>query len=381
MLFYTINNLLILLWAAIFCFRKPSNTKNAIFTVIAFTQLLIIMLCRYQIGYDYNMYAVGFNFMNDDGFSNFTYKDWETGFVVLTKLLGLILPDYIWYMGVLTFITILPAAVFIYKNSEMPWVSTILYINLFLFFMSMNFLRQAIAMSFVMLAWHFVKRNKFFPFLILILIASLFHQTVLVMIPVYFLIKMQPTFKELIIYAYLLLWFYISSTGFINLITRFYHEEYTGSVFLTEGLSFIYAILPLAVTILTFILVKAGTINVTKENKYIINLSLIGTIMTVTMSRHSIIERLSYYFLLFVILLVPVVYQSIRTKGVKLNVSDTKTIDIATEGQKKAAAVIFLIVVLALSYVHFYYGLHETAHGAVPYNTWLDFSMKNYLSY
>lgn len=381
MLFYTINNLLILFWAAIFCFRKPSNLKNAVFTVIAFTQLLIIMLCRYQIGYDYNMYAVGFNFMNQDGFSDFTYRDWETGFVVMTKLLGLILPDYMWYMGVITFITIVPAAVFIYKNSEMPWVSTILYINLFLFFMSMNFLRQAIALSFVMIAWGCIKKNKFFSFLIVILIASLFHQTVLIMIPVYFLIKMQPTFKELIIYAYLLLWFYISSTGFINLITKFFHEEYTGSVFLEEGLSFIYAILPVAVTILTFILVKSGTINITKENKYIINLSLIGTIMMVTMSRHSIIERLSYYFILFIPLLVPVIYQSIRTKGIKLDISDTKTIDISTQHQKTAAAVIFLIVVLALSYFHFYYGLNETAHGVIPYDTWLDFSFKEYLSY
>ena len=370
---YTINNLLLLVWSAIFCFRKPSKVKNIIFTVIAFSQLFAISLFRYQIGYDYNMYAVGCQFMNEDGFSNLTYNDWEIGFVLMTKLLGLILPDYMWYMGLMTVLTIIPAAIFICRHSEMPWVSTILYVNLFLFIMSMNFVRQALALSLVMLAWEFLKRNQFIPFLIIILIASLFHQTVLIMIPVYLLVKMTPTFKELIIYAYMLLWFYISSTGFIDLITKFYHEEYTGSVFLTEGVSFIYAILPVLLIVCAFILVKAGTINVTNENKYIINLSLIASILMVTMSRHSIIERLSYYFITFVILLVPVIYRSIRTKGVTLKLSNTKTISITTERQKIAAAVLFLLAVLVLSYAHFYYGLNEGAHGVVPYDTWLRF--------
>lgn len=381
MLFYTINNLLILFWSALFCFHKPSKTKNIIFTVIAFSQLFLIMVCRYQIGYDYNMYAVGFNFMHDDGFANMTYKDWEIGFVLLTKLLGLVLPNYVWYMGFLTLAAIVPAAIFIYKNSEMPWVSTILYINTFIFFMSMNFIRQMIALSLVMLAWSFMKRNKFLPFLLIILAASLFHQTVLILIPVYLLIKIKPTVKELIIYAYFLLWFYISSEGFIDLITKFFHEEYTGSSFLSEGLSFVYAILPLLVTAAAFFLVKTGTINLTAENKYIINLSLIAVIFTITMSRHSIIERLSYYFLIFIMLLVPVIYRSIRTKGIKFNFGDSKTVEISTERQKAAAAVIFLIVVLALSYFHFYYGLFDNAHGAVPYNTWLRFSWTPYLSY
>ena len=99
LLLYTINNLLILIWSAIFCFRKPSKPKNIIFTIIVFSQLLAIMLCREQIGYDYNMYAVGFRNMSAAGFSNLNYKDWEHGFNILTKLIGLIPGiDYDFYM-------------------------------------------------------------------------------------------------------------------------------------------------------------------------------------------------------------------------------------------------------------------------------------------
>lgn len=371
MLFYTINNLLILLWAAIFCFHKPSKNKNRIFIIIAFAQLLAISVFRYKIGFDYNMYASGFYFMRADSFEVLSYKDWEIGFVFLTKLFGLIFPNYIFYMGFFSIITLVPAAIFIYKNSEMPWVSTILYVNAFLFFMTMNFVRQAVAISLVMLAWHFMKKNKFIIFIIIIIIASLFHQTVLMMIPLYFIVKIKIGLKELIFYGYLLLWFYISSTGFINILSTFFHEEYSGSVFVTEGLSFVYIILPFAIAAVAFFLSKTSSINLTKENKYLVNFSIITLIFSITSLRHSIIERFSYYSLIFIILLVPIIYKSVRQNGFTLTISESKCIALTTEKQKKVVSVMILLAILALSYFNFYYGLSENAHGVIPYDTWL----------
>ena len=373
MLFYTLNNLLLILWAWLFCIRKPSKTKKIFFIVVAFTQLLLVMALRNQIGFDYNMYAIGFNQMRDEGFTSLTYKDWEIGFVVMTKLLSLFLPNYIWYLVFLSVIAIIPAAVFIGRHSEMPWLSTILYINVFIYFMEMNFLRQMIAVSLVMLSWEFIKRNKFIGFAVVIVLASVFHQTVIFLLPVYLLIKMQPKMKELIVYGYFILWFYMSSEGFIDIITNFYHEEYTDTEFLTDGLSFIYAIFPLAVTVTAFILVKFGTINITGENKYLINLSLICTIFMVAMSKHAIFERFSYYFMIFLILLVPVIYKSLLAKGINTTLANGKTIVLTSEKQRKMLAMGFLIGVLVLSYFHFYYGLFENAHGVLPYDIWLRF--------
>lgn len=373
MLFYTVNNLVILLWAALFCFHKPSKRKNLVFIILTFTQLGLISILRYHIGFDYNMYAAGYNFMYEDGFSTLQYKDWEVGFVFLTKILGCLLPNYIWYMGFIVFITLVPAGIFIYKNSEMPWVSTVLYVNLFLFFMTMNFLRQSIALSIIMLSWHFMKKNKFIPFAITVIIASLFHQTALIMFIVYFFVKMKTTMKEIIVYLYILLWFYISSTGFINLITSFVHEEYSDSVFIRQGLSFVYAVLPAVVVLAAFWLVKIKTITVNREVQYIINMSLICAILSITMSKHSILERLTYYFTIFLILLVPVIYQSIRTNGIKFSIGSNKAINLCSEKEKKITATVFLVLILVLSYIHMYYGMAENAHGVVSYETWLSF--------
>ena len=374
LLFYTISNALILLWAAILCFRNPSRSKNLIFVLLAFSQLFLLSAFRMDIGFDYQMYAIGYRNMTSSGFETLTYLDWETGFILFTKLLGFIPGmDYQWYFIILSLIAILPAAIFIYKNTEIPWISTVLYINMFMFFMTMNFLRQMIAVSIVMLAWHFMKHNKFIPYALLIVFASFFHQTVLILIPVYFLVKMKPAMRALLIYGFILLWFYTASTNLFDLITTMFHEEYRDSVFIQQGVSFVYAILPVFITVTAFILIKTETINLTNENKYLTNLTFIGTLMMVTMSKHSIIERLSYYFIIFMLLLVPVIYQSLKTKGIKYTTSGEKTIDLTSPASRKVTSCIFLILVLALSYLHFYYGLADNAHGAANYITWLRF--------
>ena len=373
MLFYTISNALLLVWAGLFCFRKPSRAKNLIFVMIAFTQLFILMAFRYGIGYDYNMYAVGFRDMAESGFSRLSYKDWEIGFVVFNKLLGLIPGmDYQWFMVILSAIAVVPAALFIFKHSEVPWISTILYVNLFMFFMEMNFLRQMIAVSIVMLAWHFMKNNKFILYAILIVIASLFHQTALLMLPVYFLVKIKPGLKELFIYGFFLLWFYTASTNLIQLLTGFFHEEYHDSVFITTGVAFVYSILPLVVTVCGFLLFRAGTISPTKPNRYLINLTFIGTILMLTMAKHSIIERFTYYFIPFIILTVPLIYQSLRDKGIHYLRSGGRVIELTTKKQRMILSLCFLLVVLGLSYFHFYFGLFDHAHGADKYQSWVS---------
>lgn len=373
MLFYTISNVLLLVWAAIFCFRKPSKVKNLIFVMIAFTQLFILMAFRYDIGSDYQMYAIGFRNMREGGFGSLTYYDWEYGFVLFTKLLGLIPGmDYQWYMVILSVIAIVPAALFIYKSSEVPWISTVLYVNLFMFFMEMNFQRQMVAVSILLLAWHFLKNNRFIIYTILIVIASFFHQTILIMIPVYFLVKIKPRLKELIIYGFFLLWFYAASSDLIRLVTSFFHEEYNDSVFVRYGVAFVYSIFPLFVTAVAFILVKLGTISLSNENKYIVNLSFIGTILMLTMAKHSIIERLSYYFIPFMLLLVPLIYQSLKTKGIHYVRSDNKVIELTSAKSRMALSLTFLLIALAISYFHFYYGVFENAHGAGVYKSWVS---------
>lgn len=372
MVFYIINEILLLGWAALLCWRKPSDKKNQIFVVLSFTQLLLVAILRLHIGNDYDMYANGFYQMSLQDFWTMKYEDWEIGFIFLTKVMTHIIPNYIIYMGVLSVLCILPIGIYIYKYSKMPWVSVLLYFNMFIFFMEMNFVRQAIALVFVVWAWHFFKENRFIPFAVLILIGSLFHQTVLIFFIIYFWVKMKPGVKALLAYGYLLLCFYIASGGLFNLITQFFHEEYNQSFFITTGVSFMYCLLPVVIALLGFFLYKTQTIEPTRENRYLVNLGLLNAFIMITMSRHAIIERLSYYTLIFVILLVPVMVSSLKKNGIRITAGE-KILDWTSEKQKTVLSVSVCGGILAISAVVFIYGLMHHAHGMIPYESIVPF--------
>ncbi len=369
MTIYIINNILIMLWAAMFCLYKPSKKKNLIFIVLSFAQLIFLAVMRTRIGNDYDMYAGGFYQMEMQGFSQMNYKDWEIGFVFLTKILTAVMPNHLFYMGFLSILCVLPVGVYIYKYSKMPWLSVLMYVNMFIFFMQMNFVRQAIAIIFVMWAWHFMKENKFIPFAILIVIASLFHQTVLMLLIVYFWVKMKPGFKALLAYGYLILCFYIASGGLFNLITQFFHEEYNNSVFITTGVSVMYTILPVAVAILGFVLYQVRTIPQTLENKYMVNLGLLNAFIMITMSRHAILERLSYFTLIFVILLIPVIVASLKENGIEVRWGENKGIILTSHKQKMLLAIAVGGFIVVLSWLVFIYGMMHSAHGVIPYHS------------
>ena len=104
-----------------------------IFLFLSFGQLYLLTIFRFLIGYDYVMYAKAFMDLQTQDFWNFTYYDWEYGFVFITKILGMILPSYTSYFAVIAIFTLIPVAIFIYRNTEKVWIGTFMYINFFLF--------------------------------------------------------------------------------------------------------------------------------------------------------------------------------------------------------------------------------------------------------
>lgn len=373
MLIYHLNNLLILIWAAIFCFHKPSKNKNLIFIFLSFGQLYLLTTFRLGIGYDYNMYAQAFIDLQTQDFWNFTYYDWEYGFILLTKLLGMILPSYTSYYAIIALITLIPVAIFIYQNTEKVWLGTFMYINFFLFFMQMNFIRQAIAVSITLFAWQFIRKKKFFKFTLVILIASLFHTTVLVMIPFYFITKLRPTGKQVIFYGYALTVFYFSSMGIINLVTKVFHQEYNNTQFILEGISLIYAVVPIIILIFTMINAEK-ILKINPDNRYVISMVFAGTFFMIIMARHSILERFSYYFFIYIALLVPELISSVEKYGfgrVKNHAILPDETPIEDVKRFKSQSRVLTTVIFVLSYALFTFGMYESAHGVIPYTSWV----------
>lgn len=364
---YFLNLALIYVWGVLFLGPFGHFKKGKLWFIgLSFGQMFLLLWARYRVGFDYDMYAKGFVLMSRSGFSTLQYLDWEPGFVAFTKLIGLFTNSIPFYMGIIAAFCLASWGIFFYRYSRNVWISTILFVNLYFLYLNMNFLRQSIAVSIALFAWTFLKNRRFLPFLGLTLLASLFHTTALILLPVYLLVKLRPGMGQLLFYSYALLFFYISSEGILNLLTMVFHEEYANSVFL-QGMSFFYALMPLVLLALLFLFQKQMLAS-HEENRYLIGLVLFGVFCMVMMSRHAILERLSYYAFGYVTLAIPALLDALKIPrpgaGRRFAPAEgEQQVDLVYSPQ----AWTVLVTVLAVTTLYHVMGLLENVHGVVPY--------------
>lgn len=161
------------------------------------TTLIIIIFSivsgvRWHVGVDYMSYLNNYLSVQNFGHSIFNK---ESGFEYITLFFAKLGLHYTVYFTFLAFLQIY----FIYRAFQ---YQRFLYpiLGLFIVFGPfylewMNGIRQVIAASMFVYSIRFIIEKKLFKYLITILLASLFHQSVLILIPVYFLPK-KDLFKN-----------------------------------------------------------------------------------------------------------------------------------------------------------------------------------------
>lgn len=307
MLIYIINIILIIVYGVLFRLPKSDKGKQIAkiaFVLVVFVQLWLLAAFRNNTGNDYYMYAEGFFRMGVSGFSDLSYKDWEIGFILLTKVIVYFTKNKVIYFAVTALLSLIGPAYLIAKYSKMPSLSALLYVNFFFYYIAMNYVRQAIALSIICFAWDFLKKKKFIPYLLIVAVAATFHISALIMLVVYFIVKTKAGIRTILMYAYLLLFYYILSDGLLNILFSKIHTEYENSIFITSGISLIYTIVPLTMCVALFF-ARRYLNNLPAESTYLINMCYFAMLWLIIMTKHSLFERFSYYSYIFIILAVP----------------------------------------------------------------------------
>ena len=385
MLVYLINIALIVIWALIFCTGKKTKLKKFLYVGICFIQLFLISAYRYRVGNDYSMYAVGFFKMVLSGFGELSYEDWEIGFILLNKVIGKFTADPAVFIWISSLLILIGPAYLIARYSVNPFISIFLYVNLYLFYLDMNFIRQAIAMSIMCFAYGFLVNKKFWRFLLLVAVAATFHLTVIYMIPVFLVCLIPVSSRSHILYLFGLLFYYILSDGMLKILLSKFHTEYSDTEFIEKGIYFYYCFFPLMlclgmVAISYFVKEKSRTLNV------LIHLTLMMGFWQIVMTKHSLFERFSYYTMIFVVLAIPEALSAFKKQLTenyteKFSSSSNKNGE-NTDGSKSRAAVskakrqtssivsITVAAVLLLAFVYNMIGLivpKKGVHGVLPY--------------
>lgn len=128
----------------------------------------------------------------------------------------LVISSAICYIGV---------GIYIFKYSNNKIFSLVLLFALF-FSMFTNTIRQNLAMTIVLWAYHFLKNKKYIFAISLIFLATIFHKSALIAILLFFY-KLAP-YKQKTVFMLSLMIIALSITGVVNTILRVILPSYTG---------------------------------------------------------------------------------------------------------------------------------------------------------
>lgn len=154
---------------------------------ICFSMVLIIMAAiRDNVGLDYGSYLEGF-----EGLHNLAGSIWsgirnDNYFEPLYNLLNILAPTFRAVIIICTGLGVLTKVVFFGKTNTRLFCLFLYFCSVYLYY-DMGIMRQGISISLVWFALRYVKEEKTGKFFLCIIIASLFHVTAILAIPVYLL--------------------------------------------------------------------------------------------------------------------------------------------------------------------------------------------------
>jgi transmembrane protein EpsG len=258
--------------------------------------LFIVSAFRYNVGTDYAHYY--HLFIHKDGM--FEHK--ELGYTSLVNLLSSLdfNPQMMFFLFSLATIALFYKSFkyFFKDNDTLFLLSTLLFIPFF-FFLSLNTIRQALAVAIFFYAIRYILNKCFFKYFIYILIAMMFHKSAIILIPLYFFFGIKLTRYRLFIICILAMSIFVFNP--VNYVIEFYVGNklpfyfYFNDEFHGENLNGFGRV----IAILNVFLVLLLSLFMNKE-KYlesiIFNMVIVFSIIKLLSLDIAIIDRMSIYF-------------------------------------------------------------------------------------
>lgn len=177
-----------------------NSKKSVIIPWLLLFSLIVFYAAVRQYVNDSHVYVYSFQNLNAS-WNNITNIISDTskdkGFYILQNLFKMYVSTdfHIWFLFIaaieaIIFITFLRKRSLSYLISMYFFFAGMLYYNFF------SMMRQWLAVSIGVLAFSFVEKKKFIPYLLLCLLAAQFHNSAYLLIPVYFLVQGTPWGKK-----------------------------------------------------------------------------------------------------------------------------------------------------------------------------------------
>lgn len=287
--------------------------SGMLFACLTFFTLFIINACS-GASNDYQNYVREFHIaVNGHG------SKMELGFVLIAKLVDHMGFDFQMEQAVLCLLGYALLLLCIRDYSDSFATSVLLYIAIgYYMLLGMNQLRQFVALMFVLYAYRYIPKGKFLPYAVFVVAGALFHMTAIVMLPVYFVLRMRLRASHFIVAIAVLAPFNLFYKQLLQLLFAMFKPEYLGTSYATRD---IYLDVPAAVmgiTVCAILILYRKRIEARGElDVMFAKMFLISTIIIILCGWLPENARFAYYFNLPVIMLIPNLLHAEKNKTVK----------------------------------------------------------------
>lgn len=187
MAFYSTIFFFIVLCTVVSCGRISSGVKNLFYYICAILLVFFSAFRNFTVGADTQNYCQGYVQIRHLTFREAMNFRWEKGYVALNWLLGRFFEHERTLLIVMAIFILFPIFYWVKKESKWPLLSIVVFFGMGMWDTSMFILRQWCAMAVLTYSYKYIKEKDFFSFIIVVLIAMMFHRTAAIFLLAYFI--------------------------------------------------------------------------------------------------------------------------------------------------------------------------------------------------
>ncbi|SEO25293.1 EpsG family protein [Amphibacillus marinus] len=308
MVIYWLNLSAVIVWAFILGRHQGSMKNRKALSIVLFVQLFLILALRsIYVGADVLNYISNFEYINSVNFMDFDFR-FESGYVLLNKLMGFFTLNQNIFVAVNAFISLLLFFFFIHKESRIVWLSIFLFITLGFYTNLFNLFRQAIALGVVVNSYQLLRKGNFKLYFFVILIASSFHLSSLIFMPVYFFRNLKFSLKVILFYSATLVLVAILS----NQINTIILSNFSSINYVTESRGGANFLIILVLVLIVGLIFKTSIIKTDPKSEILYHIQYFAILCQVLALDFALMTRVTRYFSIFLIIFIPNIISGVK---------------------------------------------------------------------
>lgn len=283
-----------------------------------FVILFAVSACRINVGNDYGTYVEFMHRLYTDKYIADAGVPTEWGFNLLARFIYLISggENFLLVFAIYAFVTVAFFITAIREQSVDFGLSFLLFMTFGYYFQSFSTVRYYMALAIALYCMRLVNERRWISFVMLVLIGSGFHKSLLVILPLYFLASLVWKKWMIALGAAACISCFFLKDIYMKILVILY-PSYEGTEYLAgSGFSWINIIRCVAVLALSIYMYRE-VVRDSSVGRFFFNLNIGALALYIFGSFLPIVSRIGYYLTVSHILFVPMLIHAIPNKKVR----------------------------------------------------------------